>query len=57
MFGVLPPENYLCGNSINFHISHHDFIYLSPWVMKNLKVEEKETWQIIFPESYVMEHF
>lgn len=25
--------------------------------MKNLKVEEKKTWQIVFPESYVIEHF
>lgn len=37
MFGVLPPENYLCGNSINFHISHHDFIYLSPLSYEKLK--------------------
>ena len=56
MFGLLPPENYLCGNSINLHISHHDFIYLSPSYEK-LKVEEKKTWQIVFPESYVIEHF
>ena len=50
MFGVLPLENYLCGNSFSLHLSHHDFIYLFPLSYEKLKVQEKKAWKIIFPE-------